>query len=101
MLALDGARHREVLDEDNAMMHTAGASALAQALNALFLGSGPKLGRRFLCGQARCTEYVERDGETIRVDRSEVRNALANKYMPHQGKREMDRRRRQMARAKR
>lgn len=69
-------------------------TALMTMLLSAVANNGPKFGRRFLCGQARCTEIgALRDGANVLIDRSEVRNATAGKYMPHQGKREMGRRR--------
>ena len=74
-------------------------TALMAMMLAAFANNGPKFGRRFLCGQARCTEIgQDSDGRVVFIDRSEVRNALANKYLPHQGKKEIERRLRQMRR---
>lgn len=71
-------------------MRTPDEAALAAAIAQLFQMGGPKLGKRFRCGQIRCTE-IGRHGQQI--DRSELRNFHASKYQPHQGKRETERRR--------
>lgn len=75
-----------------------GTTLMALMLS-MMKSNGPSFGRRFLCGQARCTEIgQDSDGRVVFIDRSEVRNALANKYLPHQGKKEIERRLRQMRR---
>lgn len=69
-------------------------TALMALMLSMMKSNGPTFGRRFLCGQARCTEFGRNDeGQIVCIDRSEVRNAMANKYRPHQGERETERRR--------
>lgn len=70
---------------------------LANFVLAMLQANGPKIGRRYLLGQERCTVWPKygRCG----ADRSEAMNAQRGKYMPHQGEREKVRRIRQMERA--